>query len=89
MTLGNHGKSSFQQGDVDTFVLDLDLDIGTLQTVTVSMCDGCADGWRVARIVITNLATMVVYTFLGDGSIIKGGHSAVLTPGEEKETILF
>ena len=79
--MNNEAGNKFNRGSVDSFFFNIQQDLGQIQTVTVSMCDSCGDdGWKVDKIVVTNLVTMETYIFQRDGPVtIKPPTAVVFT----------
>ena len=52
--------------------------------MTMFVCNECEDGWHVATLVVTDLATLTEYTFNVDDWLEAPDHRLhVLTPGKE------
>ena len=77
LVLENRGAKKFQRGGVDTFVVDVQQDLGEVQQVTVSLCGECTgDGWIVDNILVTDLMTSQSFNFRGNPQVmIKPGDS--------------
>ena len=90
LILENENGKRFRRGHEDTFEFEISQDIGDLQSINVSLCDSCTNGWGVDRIHVTNKNTQpdpTVYNFEAEAKTFvssrKTDQYIVLRPGEK------
>jgi len=81
-------KNKFEQGKIDTFVLDC-ADLGDITSITL-ITDGKGAGakWKVNKVEIIDQATTSLYRFAADSWLNKGQLALKLTDkGESKKLV--
>ena len=84
LILDNDG-TKLQRGQTDTFILDVDEDIGELQRITLTL-DG-TNSWKLLDVIVTNMETLEAYLFHADIKLDDGDAGDIptveLTPADE------